>query len=102
EQRYGSLVEHVPLGIFTTNGMIWTFANQFERALIGLPEGDEPSFAHWTAALHPEDRERVVRNFRTAVERQLPFECDFRFKRADGSVKHVLSRGVPVLNSPTE
>jgi PAS domain S-box-containing protein len=100
ELRYRSLVEQVPLGIFTTTGLIWSFANPFELELMGLPGGATPSFEHWCDTLHPDDRERVIREFRCSVEQELPFESEFRFVRADGSVRHILSRGVPVQKSP--
>ena len=100
ELRYRSLVEQVPLGIFTTSGLTWAFANPFELELMGLPRGATPSFEHWRDTLHPDDRERVIREFRWSIEQELPFESEFRFVRADGSVRHILSRGVPVQNSP--
>ena len=102
ELRYRSLVEQVPLGIFTTTGLTWTFANHFELELMGLPRGATPSFEHWRDTLYPDDRERVIREFRWSVEQKLPFESEFRFVRTDGSVRHVLSRGIPVQNSVGE
>ena len=99
ELRYRSLVEQVPLGIFTTTGLTWTFANPFELELMGLPRGATPSFDHWRDTLHPDDRQRVIREFRCSIEQELPFESEFRFVRADGSVRHILSRGVPVQKS---
>ena len=100
ELRYRSLVEHAPLGIFTTARQAWTFANPFECELMGLPDGVIPSFEHWRDALHPDDLDRVIREFRCSVERGVPFESQFRFVRPDGSVRHILSRGIPVQSSP--
>jgi PAS domain S-box-containing protein len=100
EHRYRSLVEHAPLGIFTTTRQAWAFANPFECELMGLAAGVTPSFEHWRKALHPDDLDRVTREFRYSVEREVPFESEFRFVRPDGSVRHILSRGIPVQNSP--
>ncbi len=99
ELRYRSLVEYAPLGIFTIAGHTWTFANPFECELMGLPAGCIPSFAHWREALHPEDVDRVMREFRSAVEQEIPFESQFRFVRPDGQVRHIFSRGIPVQKS---
>ena len=99
ELRYRSLVEHAPLGIFTTTRHTWTFANPFECELMGLPAGVTPSFEHWREALHPDDVDRVIREFRCSVEQEIPFESEFRFVRPDGSVRHILSRGIPVQKS---
>jgi PAS domain S-box-containing protein len=101
ELRYRSLVEHAPLGIFTATRQAWTFANLFECELMGLPPGVKASFEHWRDALHPDDHDRVIREFQFSVEREVPFESEFRFLRSDGSIRHILSRGIPVKNSPT-
>lgn len=96
EARYRSLVEQVPVGIYTTVGLTWTFANRVQVELMGLPPHAGPSFNDWATALHPDDQERVVVDFKDAVERRLPFEASFRYLQRGGLVRHVLSRGVPV------
>ena len=44
----------------------------------------------------PDDRERVARVIRSAVESGLPFDVEYRIRRADGYLCWVLERGVGV------
>ncbi len=46
------------------------------------------------AAYLPEDRPLVASIFETALTNSGPFECSARLLRADGSLRHVLSRGI--------
>lgn len=41
------------------------------------------------ARLHPDDRERIGRDFEKALSERLPWEAEFRLLMPDGSVKHV-------------
>jgi diguanylate cyclase (GGDEF)-like protein len=46
------------------------------------------------AAYLPEDRPLVAATFNNAMRDPAPFECSARLLRADGALRHVLSRGV--------
>jgi diguanylate cyclase (GGDEF)-like protein len=46
------------------------------------------------AAYLPEDRKLVADTFNNALKDPTPFECCARLLRADGAVRHVLSRGL--------
>jgi signal transduction histidine kinase len=50
-------------------------------------------------AVHPDDRERVLAEFAEAINQNRPFERVFRFVHADGQVRKVLSRAIPVLDA---
>jgi PAS domain S-box-containing protein len=52
----------------------------------------------WTAAIHPEDRQRAAEAWATAFARHEPYEANYRLRRADGNYRWVSSRAVPVLN----
>src|SRR5690606_2337561 len=45
--------------------------------------------AAWSSALHPEDRERVLAEWREAARSQAPFRAEARFRRPDGSIAWV-------------
>jgi PAS domain S-box-containing protein len=51
----------------------------------------------WLDAVHPEERERVEKQWSQAVAAGSIFETDFRVRRADGKWRHMTVRGVPVL-----
>jgi PAS domain S-box-containing protein len=97
ESKYRSLVDHAPFGIFTTQGMVVTFSNRYNRSLAGLNPDDAAgapdAFRQW---IHQEDRERVLTEFAEAVRENRPYETIFRFAHKDGTVRKVLSRRIPI------
>lgn len=98
EEKYRSIVDHAPFGIFSTSGMTVTFSNRYNRVLAGLNPDDtsEPdAFRQW---IHPDDRERVLREYAQAIAEDRPYETVFRFLHRDGSVRKVLSRRIPIRN----
>ena len=79
EEKYRSIVDHAPFGIFSTSGMTVTFSNRYNRILAGLnpDEASEPdAFRQW---IHPEDRDRVLTEYAQAVPGPQPYETVFRF-----------------------
>ncbi|MFP2933227.1 PAS domain-containing protein [Pyxidicoccus sp. 3LG] len=57
------------------------------------PANVRDSFEWWEARLHPEDRERVVRSLKAAVERpEHEWQATYRFQRGDGTWAHVVDR----------
>jgi PAS domain S-box-containing protein len=48
----------------------------------------------YVAAIHPEDRQRVMEKLNRAVATGEPYEADYRIVQADGSIRWVTSRGV--------
>lgn len=98
EEKYRSIVDHAPFGIFSTSGMTVTFSNRYNRLLAGLDPDDtsEPdAFRQW---IHPDDRDRVLREYAQAVAEDRPYETVLRFLHRDGSVRKVLSRRIPIRN----
>jgi PAS domain S-box-containing protein len=98
EDKYRNIVDHAPFGIFTTSGMTITFSNRYNKSLAGMnpDEADEPeAFRNW---IHPDDRDRVLREYEHAVADGMPYETVFRFVRPDGTVRKVLSRRIPIKN----
>ena len=50
----------------------------------------------WGSAIHPEDFDRVVANWRAAVAAGTPVEHELRCRRADGTYHWFLYRGIPL------
>jgi len=71
-----------------------TFANREALQFIGLSL-EEACEAGWTAAIHPEDRERALELIHAAVNRKEAYELEFRILRADGEYRWFLNRGRP-------
>ncbi len=54
---------------------------------------------HWLAAVHPEDRLRVLDAWNTAVRVGGKFETEFRFLHPNGNVVWLVSQGVPIRDA---
>ena len=52
----------------------------------------------WATTIHPEDVDRVMRNWRAALNAGAPAEYELRCRRADGIYQWFLYRGVPLRN----
>ncbi len=57
------------------------------------PEWGEPHLEDAIGFYHPDDREMVANAVATATEKGKPFEFQLRIIRADGEIRHVISRG---------
>jgi PAS domain S-box-containing protein len=96
EQRYRSLT-------LASTSIVWTTDARGEvvedipywRAFTGQNDGDVKGWG-WTAALHPEDRQRTAAAWSRAVETSTLFETEYRLRRHDGKYRHMAVRGVPV------
>ena len=72
------------MGVFRTDGKgRCIFVNRRWCEIVGLsPEQAEGE--GWEKFLHPEDRDRVAREWNEAAEKGLPFQSEYRFQRPDG------------------
>ena len=95
-ERLQLVVDTIPSLVARTRGDgSFEFMNQRWREYLGLPL-DEAKDWGWTAALHPDDRERFMDQWRTALSSGEPLESEARMRRADGEY-HWLSIGVVPL-----
>jgi len=52
----------------------------------------------WAGALHPDDADRVLANWRAGLDSGEPVEMEFRCRRADGTYRWFLDRNLPLRN----
>jgi PAS domain S-box-containing protein len=97
-------VEHFRQLAHALPGMLWlagidggrTFVNQ--RWLEFTGRGAETELGlDWLAGLHPQEREATTSAFRVAVSARVPFEIEYRLRRANGSYRWFLDRGTPLF-----
>ncbi len=91
EQRFHTLAKISPVGIFRTDaegGCI--YVNERWCAMAGM-KAQEAVGNSWVRALHPEDRERVLREWQEAAARR-SFHTECRFQRPDGTVTWLLAQ----------
>lgn len=95
ERRYHVLTRAAPVGVFQTDAEgKCIFANEQWCQMSGLSP-EEARSEGWLDAVHVEDRERVTAEWTLALETQLPFRAEHRFRRPDGSVTWVSSQAMP-------
>ncbi|RKH42158.1 PAS domain S-box protein [Corallococcus interemptor] len=97
EQRYRSLVEALAQPVWTTNGRgevvepapRWMeFTGQTQAEHLGLG---------WLAAIHPDDRKRVVRGWVESLRTKTTYRGEFRLRYHAGGYRDVVGRAVPVF-----
>ncbi|MCR4300773.1 MAG: transporter substrate-binding domain-containing protein, partial [Sulfuricaulis sp.] len=79
-----------------TNEVIWSEENY---AVLGLQSKiDHPTFETWLGCVHPEDRERSVREINQAVESGSDLNLEFRIVWPDGDVRWISDVGRTVFD----
>jgi PAS domain S-box-containing protein len=93
EARFHAMAELAPIGVFRTGAD--PYLNGAGRRIVGVPLGDD-SPTRWIEAVHPADRERVIREWTDAVGTRKPFRSECRAQRPDGTVAWVGCFASPV------
>jgi signal transduction histidine kinase/CheY-like chemotaxis protein len=74
-----------------TNALIW---DDFLPPLFGLPSGTQPKgYGDFLAVVHPDDRSRLKREGRDAIDHGAPYDTEYRVVWPDGSDRVLASRG---------
>ena len=95
EERFRTLASHAPVGIFLTDKQgECQFVNEYLCKMLGLSVPDAQGFG-WVRSLHPDDRERIVQEWKNSTHRKTFFSEEYRFQRPDGGVSWVSGTAVP-------
>jgi len=73
------------------------FINERWLEYAGLSEEKSLGWG-WETAIHPEDRDRFLSEWRTAIATGKPMEAEARVLRSDGQYRWLLIRNVPLCN----
>lgn len=94
EERFKTLAGDAPVGIFETNARgLCSFVNARWCKLAGLTR-DEAMGQGWIAALHPDDRDRVFREWSAATEASREFFSEYRFRTPAGQTSWLSGNAV--------
>lgn len=86
EARFRAMSDASPLGIFVSDAQgECVYTNLAYHKLSGL-DFEQTLGTNWSTAIHPDDRQRVLAEWRAAALGQAPFLVEARFLRADGSI----------------
>ena len=72
---------------------IITWSDENYRIFGYEPGSIQPTYEVFAQAIHPQDRERTLQATRAAVEKDTPYDLEFRIIRSGGEICHVHSRG---------
>jgi PAS domain S-box-containing protein len=98
EEQYRSLADLIPGVVWTARPDGWIdYANQFWFEFTGMTL-EQTLGTGWTAAIHPDDVERVSRVWGKALETGELVEVRYRLRRADGVYRQFLARGKALRN----
>jgi PAS domain S-box-containing protein len=96
ERRWRTLVGHSPVGIYLANPRgDCTYVNERWSELSGM-SATLAAGNGWAGALHPEDRDRVFRDWQAAAEGHRDFTGEYRFQRPDGEIIWLSGHAVPL------
>ncbi|MGA1262571.1 MAG: sensor domain-containing protein [Prochlorothrix sp.] len=99
EQRYASLMAAAPVGIFRSNRAgNCIYVNETCCEIMGLTP-DQCYGLGWTQVLHPDDRDRVLRQWQQSLENHSLFQEEYRFLRLDHSVVWVYGQAIFEMDS---
>ena len=99
EERYATLVEVSPVGIFRTDpGGNCIYVNDRWCQISGLT----PKAAigeGWRRGLYPEDSDSIALEWQQSAQQNRPFRLEYRFQRPDGAVAWVYGQSVAELDA---
>lgn len=102
QRRYATLTEAAPVGIFRTDAAGEnTYANERWYQMTGLTPQTVLDRG-WQAAIPPEDRDRIVRQWQQCVRQRQPYRSELRFRRPNGSDVWVSAQAIPEIDEAGE
>jgi PAS domain S-box-containing protein len=99
EQAFRSLAEAMPQMVWATRVDGWNiYFNQQWVEYTGLTL--EESYGHgWNTPFHPDDRQRAWDAWQNAIQNSSTYSLECRLRRADGTYRWWLVRGVPLRDA---
>ena len=100
EARFRAMSDASPLGIFVSDihGEC-VYTNAAYHAISGLSL-EQTLGTNWRMAIHPDDRQRVLLEWRAAALGEAVFKSEARFLRSDGSIVWARLNAAPMLDGP--
>ena len=98
EARFRAMSDASPLGIFVSDEQAsCVYTNAAYHAISGL-SFEQTLGSNWMKAIHPQDRSRVLAEWRAAAMGEEPFQTEYRFLRDDQSVVWTRVSSAPLLD----
>ncbi len=103
ESAYRTLSRNIPGIIFRTDLQAdgsMVFFNEMLEQITGFTsqELERGEIYALDPMIHPDDRAKVIEIIQQAIEHNEPYEAEYRLRRKDGILIHLLERGKPCLD----
>ncbi|MEJ2525353.1 MAG: ATP-binding protein [Desulfuromonadales bacterium] len=99
EERFRQLADAMPQLVWTADPMgNIDYCNRRFQEINGLEQKPD-GYWEWVQVLHPDDRERTVLAWQSAVQNENVYQVEHRIQRNDGCFRWSLTRARPVKNS---
>ncbi|MBF0413845.1 MAG: EAL domain-containing protein [Desulfamplus sp.] len=83
---FKEMVDASPLGIFVSDEYgCCVYTNTAYHKISGMTF-EQILGTQWSVPIHPEDRPRVIAEWRASLDRDTPFQTEFRFVKKDGTI----------------
>lgn len=101
EKRYRELIANIPGAVFRCEmNPEWTmyFISDYINNLSGYPASDfiNSSLRKFSEIIHPDDRQRVWDTVDEKIEKNIPYNLEYRIIDSKGEIRWVLEKGQPV------
>ena len=99
EEKFRTFTEMAPVGVFVTDtGGLTTYWNKRLCEITGMRVVDGLGTG-WADGVHPDDRERVFKEWYESTEKRSSFSCEYRFVDRDGAVTHTIGQASPMTDA---
>jgi PAS domain S-box-containing protein len=97
ESRFRHLADAMPqvVWIAEASGRVFYYNSRVER-LSGVILENKDTW-NWQGVMHPDDVDKTLDAWSTALQNKTPYQCEHRLKMTDGVYRWHLSRGLPVV-----
>ena len=99
EEKFRTFTEMAPVGVFVTDADgLTTYWNKRLCEITGMQVVDGLG-AGWADGVHPDDRERVFKEWYESAEKRASFSCEYRFVDRDGAVTYTIGQAIPLIDA---
>ena len=99
EEKFRTFTEMAPVGVFVTDADgLTTYWNKRLCEIAGMQVVDGLGTG-WADGVHPDDRERVFKEWYESAEKRASFSCECRFVDRDGAVTYTIGQAVPLTDA---